>query len=222
MNRQVQASRWAIQVGILILASQLLFACDTFSEKKHYVTSKSLNAEEQGTASKAFSAALTPLEDMGFRKREIPPLLHDLSANPYTRVEATAECQVLQKQMADLETLLGPDVDTQKVALTAQESYIETGTSMIGDAVVGLVKSQANIIPLRGIVRRVTGAESHEKEVNAAIQAGKLRRAYLRGYADARYAGKCSPHPNLIPVGTEQPVKEVKAASGTEMAAAAK
>ena len=37
------------------------------------------------------------------------------------------------------------------------------------------------IIPFRGLVRQVTGAQRHQKDMDRAIQAGKVRRAYLKG-----------------------------------------
>lgn len=200
MYGQVQAGRLAIQVGILILVSQMLFACSSVSDKKHYVTDKPLNMNEQGTVTKAFSAALTPLEDIGLRKREIPSTLKGYAANPYGRVD-TDECAAVQKELAQIAALLGPDVDAPKVALSAREEYMETGGNLLSDAVVGVVKSQTDFIPFRGVVRRITGAEANERAVNQAIEAGKLRRAYLRGYSEARFHGRCSPYPTLIPVG---------------------
>jgi hypothetical protein len=37
------------------------------------------------------------------------------------------------------------------------------------------------VIPFRGWVRKLDGAERHSKEVAAAIAAGSVRRAFLKG-----------------------------------------
>jgi hypothetical protein len=42
-----------------------------------------------------------------------------------------------------------------------------------------------NVIPYRGWVRKLTGAERYSREVAAAIAAGTVRRAYLKGIAQA-------------------------------------
>jgi hypothetical protein len=53
---------------------------------------------------------------------------------------------------------------------------------MANNAAVGAVRGATrSVIPFRGLVRQMTGAEQHDKVVNAAIQAGKVRRAYLKG-----------------------------------------
>ena len=43
----------------------------------------------------------------------------------------------------------------------------------------------ADVIPFRGWVRRLTGAERYSREVAAAIAAGTIRRAYLKGLGAA-------------------------------------
>jgi hypothetical protein len=38
-----------------------------------------------------------------------------------------------------------------------------------------------SVIPFRGWIRKLDGAERHSKEVAAAIAAGSVRRAFLKG-----------------------------------------
>ena len=47
-----------------------------------------------------------------------------------------------------------------------------------------------DFIPLRSWVRRLTGAEQHSRQVQAAIQAGRQRRAFLKGMGMQR---NCAP-----------------------------
>ena len=41
------------------------------------------------------------------------------------------------------------------------------------------------VIPFRGWVRKLSGAERYSRDVAAAIAAGTIRRAYLKGIAQA-------------------------------------
>lgn len=215
MFKKRQAGKWTGRIAVLILALPLV-ACDTASEKAHFVTSKPLNAnsKDEKTVDAAFSAALTPLEDMGLRKRDIPTLLQKLAENPYFPPPKPVKCEGVKQEMADLTVLLGPDIDTPQVALSANQQYAEKGAEMVHDALVGLVRSQTSVIPFRSIVRRITGAESHEKQVARAIESGKLRRAYLRGLAHAKFGDSCLPAPQVITaqVQTELASKDVELA----------
>ncbi len=145
---------------------------------------------EEGTINASFTAAMSPLEDLGIRKRDIPELLAQLKDNPYSP-PSEMKCEVVKDEMAKLDVLLGVDIDSPKAALTDTEEAIEFGNNIATDAVVGYVKGMVSIIPMRSIVRRVTGARKHEKAVQQARQAGSLRRAYLRGLADAKFGTEC-------------------------------
>ncbi len=202
------------QIVILILATPLLFACDympSMPSGTAALTEKPLDVNAQGTRSAAFSAALTPLEDIGLRKRKIPEMLKMLAEDPYA-TPAKATCDDMKAELADLTVILGPDYDEakkQQSALSAREQAMEDGGNMLSDAFVGLVRSQTDIIPLRSIVRRLTGASSHEKRVAQAVEAGKLRRAYLKGVAYAKFDNACIPHAQVI-TATVEPKKDAE------------
>jgi hypothetical protein len=52
--------------------------------------------------------------------------------------------------------------------------------------VLGVVASTiTDVIPMRGWVRRLTGAERHDQQVRDAIKAGFVRRGYLKGLYNA-------------------------------------
>jgi hypothetical protein len=59
---------------------------------------------------------------------------------------------------------------------------MEKGTTMAGDSAIDALRGTTEgLIPFRGWVRKLTGAERHSKEVASAIAAGIVRRAYLKG-----------------------------------------
>jgi hypothetical protein len=205
----------------LVVTLPLLAACGSsdVSSKSRYITEKNLKSGEVGTKEAVFTAALTPLEDMGLRKRKIPDMLKMLAENPYTPPDTT-ECDELKREMSDLTVLLGPDMDTPTVALSAQEQALETGGNLVEDAVVGFVRSQTSVVPFRSIVRRLTGAQSHEKKVQKAVQAGQLRRAYIRGLADGKYGIACIPKVKIITSAENAPpmTEQVPTPAGTGVA----
>jgi hypothetical protein len=59
--------------------------------------------------------------------------------------------------------------------------YVQKGSAAVQQQSSEMVKGQVDIIPYRGWVRKLSGAERHAKKVDQAYQAGKLRRAYLKG-----------------------------------------
>lgn len=214
MIRQAQIAVLTRQIIPLILATHLLFGCDSFTmpSSTASLTDKPLDVNAEGTRMAAFSAALTPLEDIGLRKRKIPEILKMLAENPYT-TPATITCDGVKSELADLSIILGPDYDDAKkkqATLSAQEQMMEDGGNILSDAVVGFVRSQTDVIPLRSIVRRLTGASSHEKKVAQAVEAGKLRRAYLKGIAHAKFQYACIAQPQVI-TATVAPKKDAEA-----------
>ncbi len=127
-------------------------------------------------------AALSPLEDLNLKRREIPPLLAAM-ASPY-HVPADLTCEELDGMIAELEGVLGPDWDAPK-----PDERLKT--EVLGDeaaqAALGAVESGVTgWIPFRGLIRKATGAESHEKKYNRAYKIGAQRRTYLKGYGLAK------------------------------------
>ena len=127
-------------------------------------------------------AALSPLEDLNLKRREIPPLLAAM-ASPY-HVPADLTCEELDRMIAELEGVLGPDWDAPK-----PDERLKT--EVLGDeaaqAALGAVESGVTgWIPFRGLIRKATGAESHEKKYSRAYKIGAQRRTYLKGYGLAK------------------------------------
>lgn len=156
-------------------------------------------------AKRVTDAATTPLSDLNLVKAEIPPPLVAALKAPY-RVPAEAGCAVIAAEVAQLEAVLGADLDVPPSA--ARPSLIERGSGAVGDAAVGALRSTAEgVIPFRGWVRKLTGAERYSREVAAAIAAGTVRRSYLKGVGQAR---GCTPP--AAPVAPAAPAAAASAA----------
>jgi predicted small secreted protein len=128
-------------------------------------------------------AATTPLSDLNLVRADIPPVLAAAQKAPYA-APADKSCAALASEVQALDAALGADLDTP--ATPSNPSLVERGTGAAGDAAVGAVRGAAEgVIPFRGWVRKLTGAERYSREVAAAIAAGTIRRAYLKGLGQA-------------------------------------
>ena len=129
-------------------------------------------------------AIVQPLHDVNIDRTKIPDVLLDAIDAPYARPRAI-NCPTLAAAIAPLDTALGPDLD--KPASGADPSLVERGKTAMGDVAVDAVRGASeSVIPLRTWVRQLTGAERHVRLVRAAIEAGAVRRAYLKGLGLSR------------------------------------
>ena len=166
---------------------------DTESSKKHHHNKKKDKADaekpadDDGTMRSSTDqdnnwgdAFTAPLEDLNLKRQAIPAILQSAITKPYD-LTGLDTCEAIAGEVAQLDVLLGADFDEPPPPAN-DDSMAEKGQRMAGHAAVGAVRSASrSIIPFRGIVRKMTGAERHEREVDTAIQAGKVRRAYLKG-----------------------------------------
>jgi hypothetical protein len=129
-------------------------------------------------------AATTPLTDLNLVQAPIPAVLVDAQKRPYS-VPADLSCSGLATQVKALDEVLGPDLDAPATA--ANPGLIERGTTLVADEAVGALRGAAEgVVPYRKWVRKLSGAERYTKDVAAAIAAGTVRRAYLKGQTMAR------------------------------------
>ncbi len=142
----------------------------------------SANAADRGTTQRdeGFRGAVTaPLEDLNIKQADIPDVLLRAVADPYD-VKDLPRCEGIAAEIGKLDAALGPDLDeapppdnrtrTQKIAAQAKAA-----------AVAGVRGESQDVLPFRGWVRKLTGADHHRKQVEAAVKAGSVRRGYLKG-----------------------------------------
>lgn len=124
--------------------------------------------------------AMMPLRDTNIDQRDIPPLLIAVQDNPYS-LDGVTGCARLHATITELDEVLGPDVD---------EPSGDTLGRKRGRMAAGVAKSVlGSFIPFRGVIRQVSGAAEAERRFHAAVEAGLMRRAFLKGYARARRCG---------------------------------
>lgn len=132
-------------------------------------------------------AIVTPLHDVNLIRTKIPDSLLDAVDAPYARPRPLT-CPEVAAEIAPLDDALGPDLD--RPVNSRNVGLLQRGETMAGDAAVGALRDAAgDLVPMRSWVRMLSGAERHDKLVAAAITAGGVRRAYLKGLGLAKNCG---------------------------------
>lgn len=124
-------------------------------------------------------AVTAPLKDFGLMKAKVPPVLLEAETDVY-RMPARVDCPYLQYEVARLDLVLGPDVDLPRGA--NKQTMVGRGSRAASDAALDAVRDlTTGWIPFRSTVRRLTGAADNQDDIEDAVHAGSLRRAYLKG-----------------------------------------
>ncbi|KQZ05866.1 hypothetical protein ASD21_17910 [Caulobacter sp. Root1455] len=160
----------------------LLAACASKSEPPPQKIQTTSDANKEGIS----GAAGAPLRDMNLLRTKIPAVLLEAMADPYARPPGKKiSCETLIMMVAPLDLALGEDVDRRPPE--DNEDLLDRGKRMAGSAAFGAMASAAqDLIPMRGWVRKLSGAEKHDKLVQHAMASGAIRRAYLKGLGEAR------------------------------------
>jgi hypothetical protein len=167
---------------LLAVAVPLLAACASKSEPPPQKIQTTSDANKDGIT----GAAQAPLRDMNLVRTKIPPVLLEAMADPYARPPGKKiTCETLILLVAPLDLALGEDVDRRPPE--DDEDLLDRSKRMAGSAAFGAMASAAqDLIPMRGWVRKLSGAEKHDKLVQHAVASGAIRRAYLKGLGEAR------------------------------------
>jgi hypothetical protein len=139
-----------------------------------------LTACASNDQAKVAGAVTTPLNDLNLVNAPIPEALAQAQRGPYA-TPADTSCPALAANVRTLDEVLGPDLDAP--ASDSNPSLIERGSNL---AVGAVQKTAEGVVPFRGWVRKLSGAERYSKQVAAAIAAGTVRRAYLKGISQAK------------------------------------
>lgn len=133
-------------------------------------------------------AVTAPLEDLNLKRDTIPAVLTRARTQPYALTDM-GSCEKIAAEVGRLDEALGPD--TAELQPPDQRTRSQRGADAGAEAALGAVRdTTTDIIPLRGWVRRLTGAERHSKRVRDAVQAGMIRRGFLKAHGMAM---NCAP-----------------------------
>lgn len=173
-----------MRILALLIAAAGLAACATPDAARTPPPAPETGEAPAKGSTKLADAAATPLSDLNLVRADIPLVLVAAQQDPYL-VPSQPDCDQLGAQVLALDDALGPDLDAP--VLLSDAGLAERGAGVVGDAAVGALRSAAEgVIPFRGWVRKLTGAERYSRAVAAAIAAGTVRRAFLKGLGQAR------------------------------------
>ncbi len=159
---------------LAVCGAFLLFGCVTERSDGSQKVETTTEANREGIK----GAAQSPLRDLNVLRTKIPDVLLQAMADPYAQ-PATGRCPELLALLAPLDDALGPDLDKPK-----EEDGLKTkGRNTALDLAAG---AASDVIPFRGWIRKLSGAERHDRLVQSAIIGGAVRRAYLKGLGEAR------------------------------------
>lgn len=124
-------------------------------------------------------AVTAPLDDLNLKHVNIPDVLKRAVAGPYD-VDRLKTCEAIAGEVGRLDGALGPDLDEPPPP--DRRTRGQKVRQAAGDAAVDAVSDKTrSLLPFRGWVRKLSGAERRDRRVAAAINAGKIRRGYLKG-----------------------------------------
>jgi len=132
-------------------------------------------ARDPTTGERAKGIATQPLEDLNIHKDTIPPKLIAIQDKPYA-LDGIRSCGQINAEIGELNAVLGADVDASD---EARRKTVDRVLDVGGGIIAGLM-------PFRGIVREVTGANAQQRRFQSAIFAGVTRRSYLKGMGKAK------------------------------------
>jgi hypothetical protein len=134
------------------------------------------------------AAATAPLDDLNLRRQHIPTVLLQAGASPYD-LRNLNQCSTIGAEIGRLNAALGPDMD-EPPAPDGSSLGERAGDAASKAALDAIRDASTDFIPGRSWIRRLSGAEQHSRRVQAAIQAGRMRRAFLKGIGMNR---NCAP-----------------------------
>ena len=191
--------------AVLILPLLMtLVACTTVPSDG----SSQIQTTSQAKRENLQGAMSSPLRDVNVLQTKIPDILKLAMADPYARPRPT-NCATITAAILPLNGALGADLDDSAID---EDDLVERGRETALGAMAG---AASGFIPFRGWVRQLSGAERHDKLVNAAIAAGAVRRAYLKGLGESRgcrvpATPATSTTPSAVPKPADRPLFPVR------------
>lgn len=168
-----------LSLVLLSVSILSLTGCATSTTSSQKKTSKA--EADAGFDSRVGSAMTSPLSDLNLVRVDIPEVLINARKAPYQIIPG-ADCAWYEREIQNLNEVLGPDVDAAQV--DENGNIVERE---LGNATINALKSfTEGFVPFRSWVRRLTGADSHAREVAAASIAGIVRRSYLKGVVSGK------------------------------------
>ncbi len=140
---------------------------------------------------KSVQQALVGDSGLGIIGPDTPKQLQVIALAPYALPEPL-DCEVLAAETAQLNQLLGPDLDVPEDK--RRQLHVERYA----------VNALRGFVPYRGVMRWVAGSSAKDRVLARATLAGAARRGYLKGIAHGLMCAQ--PDLSSAPKGSDRPV----------------
>ena len=107
-----------------------------------------------------------------FDGKEVPAKLQAIQGAPYS-LTGLGKCTAIIREIGELDAVLGPDVNETVDKNRAQKR--EETAGRVAGSVAG------SVIPFRGLIGEVTGANAERRRYAEEVYAGTVRRGFLKG-----------------------------------------
>jgi hypothetical protein len=134
------------------------------------------NPAAQSSGDRMEAVLNQPFADLNFSGVAIPPILARAQADPFA---LPGDCEGVDREIAALSLFLGP-------ALSSREKPAAAGNGTANFAWGAARSAAGSVIPFRGVVRWISGADRRDRQVQEAVLAGYVRRAYLEGIEEGQ------------------------------------
>ena len=163
----------------LAICTIALIATFTAPRQGHAENARPASASEGAaiTPDNMKAALKQPFNDLNLLQSEISPVLLQARSAPYAP-PTEAACEMLIAEVHKLDAELGQDLDQQATGASFKQKAAGKTLDLMRDAASG-------VIPYRGAVRFVSGAQKHDRLVSEARRSGEVRRAYLKGMGES-------------------------------------
>ncbi len=118
--------------------------------------------------------ATKPLKDLNIVKKEVPPALEAMMEDPYS-LKGLKTCRQFSDEVKKITGFVGPDVDSAEARADRKSQTPAEFAFGATEAIAG------SLIPFSGVIRLVSGAKKREQFAQAAVYAGAVRRAFIKG-----------------------------------------
>jgi len=122
-----------------------------------------------------------PLGDLNVMQPAVAAALRRAAQAPYA--PADPSCENLTWEIQQLDAALGRDFDTRG---PSKDKTLPSVSQLEGEAA-------GSFIPYEGALRFITGADRRDRKTAEMVLAGAERRAYLKGFGEARGCVNAAP-----------------------------
>lgn len=139
-------------------------------------------AQDRGSAEASEGlghAATAPLRDLNVERADIPDVLRRAMSDPYS-LKGLRRCEAIANEVGRLDAALGPDLDEQPPP-DHRSRRQRLGSALHGAATSAVKGKAEGLLPFRTWIRKLSGAERHDRAMQQAIRSGGIRRGYLKG-----------------------------------------